>query len=443
MIGADEILQNPQKRINKKTLVVLGGLFFLLLLILLYGVITLVTRKSTRSNIRENFSEQPSNSHNPFSSLSLAEQEGKQLSNGNCQGTEKRKLGTLPMRMEDFVFILPYGLMVGDHVTPIDHQYFAPIVFNSPRDAYEVRAMAEATIVDIQPRVKPEYTEYRFVFSISCTLFYYYDLVTSLAPDVQEAYEAAQNGPFKKSINFPVKEGQLVGRIGGQTLDFAVWDMDSNLTGFVVPEHYSERWKIHTVDPLNYYTDDLKNKILSKYIRTADPISGKIDYDIDGRAVGNWFRENTGGYSGGSRTGLDYHKGHLSLSYNYLDPEGVIFSIGEYPGTVSWTMGNRKGSNLPMQFGVKSNGPDPKDIDVSFGLVKYELVQQDLVDPTTGMMWQNKNIIKGLKIKNNDRVEGVALIQMIDSRKLKVEVFHGKTASQVSGFDSDAVMYER
>ncbi len=413
---------------NKKIFWILNCLIFLLILLLLYFVVLKSTQKHT---------------DNPFSSLSKAEKDGKQLSNGQCQGKEKRKLGTLPMRMEDFVFILPYGLMVGDHVTPIDHQYFSPTVFNSPRDTYEVRAMADSIIVELQPRVKPEYTEYRFVFSISCTLFYYYDLVTSLAPDVRKAYEEARSGSFKKPINFPVKAGQLVGRIGGQTLDFAVWDMDINLESFIVPEHYiGERWKIHTADPLNYYTDDLKNKVLSKYIRTADPISGKIDYDIDGKAVGNWFKEGTGGYNGGG-VGLDYHKTHLSLSYNYLDPNGIVFSIGEYPGTVSWTIGNKKGSNLPLQFGVKGNAPDPKDIAISSGLVKYELVQQNMINTKTGEFWDYKSFVRGLNIKNSDRVEGVALVQMIDKRKLKVEIFPGKTASQIEGFDSQATIYER
>ena len=120
--------------------------------------------------------------------LSEAEKAGRELSNGQCQGKEKGKLGTSPMKSEDFSMVLPYGLMIGDHVTPIDHQYFSPTVFNSPRDTYEVRAMADSNIVDIQPRVRPEGTEYRFVFTISCTFFYYYDLVTSLAPEVKKMY---------------------------------------------------------------------------------------------------------------------------------------------------------------------------------------------------------------------------------------------------------------
>ena len=30
------------------------------------------------------------------------------------------------------------------------------------------------------------------------------------------------------------------------------------------------------------------------YVRTAEPISGKIDYDLDGKLIGNWFVAGSG-----------------------------------------------------------------------------------------------------------------------------------------------------
>jgi len=363
--------------------------------------------------------------------LSEAEKAGRELSNGQCQGKEKGKLGTSPMKSEDFSMVLPYGLMIGGHVTPIDHQYFSPTVFNSPRDTYEVRAMADSNIVDIQPRVRPEGTEYRFVFTISCTFFYYYDLVTSLAPEVKKAYDESSSGQIKKSLNMAVKEGQLIGRIGGQTLDFAVWDTEKPLKGFAIPEHYKgESWKIYTADPLDYYTDRLKKLILSKYVRAAAPVSGKIDYDIDGKLIGNWFRQETGGYSGGG-SGGDYYKNHLAIAPDAYDPASIVFSIGDFAGQ-------------PQQFGVKGNSPDPKNVSVATGLVKYELVQQDWMVVSTGEHWDRFSLVKGLKAKNHEEsVQGVALLQLLENRKLKVEVFPGKTASQVVAFTKKAVVYER
>ena len=277
-------------------------------------------------------------------------QAGKQLSNNSCEGDAKPKLSVLPMKYEDFAFIIPYGMTAGGHVTPIDHQYFPPTVFRSPRDTYEVRAMADARLVDIGERTTDKGTEYRLIFAMSCKLFYYYDLVTSLTPELKQAY-------VQRRVNIPIKAGQVIGRIGGQTLDFAVWDMDMRLTGFVVPEHYdAEMWKIHTVDPLIYYTEDLKKEALSKYIRTAEPVSGKIDYDIDGMLVGNWFVEGSGGYIPQDKQGGgEYWKGHLSLAYDHYDPTSIVVSIGDYGGEA-------------MQFGVRGNAPDPATVDVAIPL---------------------------------------------------------------------------
>jgi hypothetical protein len=98
--------------------------------------------------------------------------------------------------------------------------------------------------------------------------------VTSLAPDIKAEYDKkVKDG--NASLDIAVKAGQLVGRIGGQTLDFAVWDTEKPLTGFIVPDHYqAEEWKLYTADPLDYYTPDLKALALSRYVRTAEPISG-------------------------------------------------------------------------------------------------------------------------------------------------------------------------
>jgi hypothetical protein len=395
--------------------------WMILAIIICVTVVFVVTKKQAKIGQPNGFS---SNSHN--NELGQINDDSYQLSRGKCKGTEKNKLGALPMKYEDFSMILPYGLTAGGHVTPIDHQYFSPTVFRSPRDKYEVYAMADATIVDISERQKPEgEVEYRFVFSISCKLYYYYDLVTSLAPDIKAEWQKSQ-----RDINILVKEGQLVGRIGGQTLDFAVWDMDENLGGFVVPEHYAgEVWKIHTVDPLDYYTDDLKKTALTKYARTVEPRSGKIDYDIDGKLIGNWFLEGTGGYVQEGKS-QEYWKGHLSIAPDAYDPASTVFSVGDYNGEAK-------------QFGIKGNLPDPASSDQNSGLIKYELVQQDWVDGT-GRNWDRMSLSAGLKAKNhNERVEGTALIQMIEARKIQVEIFPGKSASQVAGFTASAKIYER
>jgi len=372
-------------------------------------------------------------------SESEAIKEGKALSNNQCEGEGvPYKLSASPMKPEDFSIIVPYGLMVGGHVTPIDHQYFSPKDYKSKPDAYEVLAMADATIVDITTRPRPFGQEYRMVFTISCTFFYYYDLVTSLSTDIQKTYDdTTSDKANKKTINIPVKAGQVIGRIGGQTLDFAVWDTTKPLQGFIVPEHYqAERWKIFTADPLDYYTDELKSFILSRYVRTAPPISGKIDYDIDGRLIGNWFLEGTNGYEGDRQAANGaYWRTHLSFSPNLYAPDWFEVSIGDFE-----TFKSGEGS----QFVTSTNMPNPKDVSVDSGLVKYQLHDFSYTKDN-GASWDQNSLAKNIGIKPNTQgnSHNCALVQMLETRKIKFEAFKGKSCASVSAFSANAKIYTR
>ena len=53
-----------------------------------------------------------------------------------------------------------------------------------------------------------------------------------------------------------IEAGQLLGYVGGQTLDFGVYDYEIVLPGFITPDLYNyEYWKVHTVDPFEYFPD--------------------------------------------------------------------------------------------------------------------------------------------------------------------------------------------
>jgi len=393
-----------------------------IIMIIVIGIISVLKTQLSHSDQNSNHDT----GKNTTTSSGTAISDGQNLSNHQCEGTDKKMLTHLPMSYDDFAFVLPYGLMIDGHVTPIDHQYFSPTIFNSPRDSYPVYAMADAKIVSLEPRTTDRGTEYRIVFSISCKLFYYYDLVTSLAPEIMTHWENTKDK--HQTFTYQVKAGDEIGKIGGQTLDFAVWDMDKNLSGFVKPEHYiSESWKVHTVDPLDYYTDDLRAKIISKYLRTTEPRSGKIDYDTDGKLVGTWFLQGTNFYNGLKRE--DYWVGHLSIAYDYLDPTSIVISTGDYGGEA-------------LQFGVLNNVPDPKTIDFSTGMIKYELVQQDWVD-SDGQKWDRATLKQGIKAKNPSIIQGVALFQLQSEGTLKAEFFPNQTASQADNFTQNAKIFER
>ncbi len=363
---------------------------------------------------------------------------GKSLSNNQCKGSGDTTFTHLPMNVADFSILIPYGVTVGGHVTPVDHQYFSPTDFHSAKDKYPVYAMADAKITDIEvhPPENGSNGRVRMVFTVSCTFLYYYDLVTSVEPGIDKAH-----------LPINVKAGQLIGHIGGQTLDFAVWNTKKPLKGFVNPASYDgEAWKIYTADPFPYYTAELRKIVEGKDPRVAEPIAGKIDYDIDGKLIGNWFLEGSGGYSGTSQ-GKDpnYAEGHLSIAPDLYDPSATVVSVGNYGKYPQYgpsrDTSNSGGSNSRQYF-AEAESSDPAKIDKSSGAVKFELVQRQWLTPSESM-WDNMSYVKGPKAKTSGPIVGTVLAQLIDGGKLKFEVFPGKTADQVSGFTSAAKTYTR
>ncbi len=353
---------------------------------------------------------------------------GKALSGGQCSGRGSRQLTHSPMDVKDVLTIQPYGLMVGGHVTPVDHEYYYQVNQNAPVNTYPVYADADGTIISVGSEIS---TKWAVVISHnSCTFFSWYNLMTSLSSDIR-AKMPADWGPNKQGgIKIPVKSGQLIGYVGHQSLDFAVWNTEKNLKGLLYPTAYnnSEPGKINTVPPLDYFSKAVKDQILPRYVRTAAPLDGRLDYDVDGEAVGTWFLAGTNGYAGSNDPSHPngYWSGHLALAYNYIDPKALEFSIGDYQGQ-------------PTQFAVK-NGTDWTKITPSSGVVKVELAQLNMVT-STGAIWSGQ-FDKGITVKTGP-TQATALIQMTAKQTMKVEVFPGKTPAQVSGFDSNVKTYDR
>jgi len=367
-----------------------------------------------------------------------ATERGKYLSKDNCDGTGSKKLGSGPMRPSDISTILPYGLVAGGHVTPIDHQYFLGKDQKAAPNTYDVLAPSDGTLVtvEVRPKGQPGVYDVRGVISYSCTFFSYFDLANSLATDIAAkmpaGWDTKNNGPI--AVDIPVKEGQVIARIGGQTLDYAVWDTTKTLSALLVQKAYSnyEPWKTNTVSPTDYYADEVTNSLLPHYVRSVAPRDGKLAYDVEGKAVGGWFKKGTNGYIGAFKekefNNMTYADGHLALIPDYLDPAGWVFSTGAI----------KHGS----QYGIKSPSVAPDKLDTSSGVVKYELTGYEHKDET-GSKWLGASVPKSVKLNTTGATMATALVEMRGKRELKVEVFEGKTASQVSGFTDNAITYTR
>ncbi len=348
----------------------------------------------------------------------------------DCKGKDKVAMAHMPMDMADVSSVAPMGLTAGAHVTPIDHLYFYPQA--GPRDKYPVYAMADGYITSIQVRGvnvsngEQRPPEYRLEMQHTCRTTSYYDLITKLDSSItSKAPDATAKGYSGK---IAIKSGQIIGWIGEQSLDTAIYDQDLTLPGFINPKTYEgEAWKVHTDNFFSYFSDTLNAPMLAKNARTVEPRAGKIDYDQPGKLIGNWFKQGTNGYAGpkntqvGDGSGRGYWSGHLAIFPYAYDPSLVIISIGD------------PGDGQPRAFQVKGNAPDPATIGASAGVVKYELVQEP---PMPGQPQQQMGT-------GSSKVEGVILVQVQSGEKLKAQVFLNKTASQVSGFTSAATMFER
>lgn len=349
---------------------------------------------------------------------------------GTCAGTGPKTLTAPPVRLEDILYIEPMGAMSGSHVTPVDHFYFHGKKVEGHR--FDVLAPADGFIVEVG--IVPGPDDYRIILEHSCTFYSIYIHVTTLSKKLSDALAGANVFTKPKQIRLPVSAGEVIGekivktKVSGQ-VDYSVANSEVELTGFVVPEHYDgEIWKLHTVDPYQYYPNSMRKELIARTNRTIEPIAGRIDYDIDGRLAGNWFLEGTDGYKGDPKK-AEYWSSHMTIAYDYHDPTKVRVSIGDW-------------NSKSTQFAVKHNAPDPKDVSVASGVIAYELLRTQYIR-SNGVPWDWSGVAKDITLDLNTDLEGTMLVQLIGPRTVKMETFPGLSASQVNGFTANARTYTR
>ncbi|MFC2105735.1 hypothetical protein ACFLS0_03180 [Candidatus Bipolaricaulota bacterium] len=357
---------------------------------------------------------------------------------GQCQGSGDVRFTAAPADPADLSHIFPLGLMTGAHVTPVDHQYYYWASLDVPLDRYSVHSPASGVVVQVDFMRD----DYRVVIEHSCDVFTIWIHLEELAGPL-----AYLNGTFdSRSHSFdriPVSTGELIAYDGGTNgFDFSVHDDRVILPGFVNPLSYvAEPWKIHTVDPYDYFEEPVRSGLLTKNVRQVEPLGGKIDHDIPGTLMGNWFVENTNGYAGNSDiTGtvapdqqVGYWSTHLAIAPDPIDPSAVFVSLGSYDGRTA-------------QYAIGSPNPHPGQVTVESGLVKYELVGSQYIVESIGEPWFG--VIRTaapdvIMLVYPQHVEGTVLFQLLADHRLKAEAFPGLRASQVNGFTEEAKIYER
>lgn len=357
-----------------------------------------------------------------------------------CTGKGTATIGASPIDLNEIAYIQPMGLMIGGHVTPIDHGYFyiKGAMETPPRQA-AVKAPLAGIITSVtrtvrQGGVNGDYDDYALTIEATCTFRVRFSNLVKLAGRLGE--DLGQLEPNQNATpNYKVAEGELIGYTGLPTaygIDVWVENDDITLSGFVNTDQYatSESWKLHMADLFDNTSEPLKSELLALDMRDGSPRWGKIDYDVDGRLVGNWFRQGSGGYAGVQKGSEGYWDGHLSVVYDGNDPGQIDISFGNYRGQ-------------PQQFAVIGNAPDPADVTEATGVVAYQLGQIVTYSGDTGEAWDHRTYLPHVRTRADSTVMGTVLMQLTGRRQMKLEIFPGKTAAQVQGFDSGALVYER
>lgn len=354
-----------------------------------------------------------------------------------CDEMETVRLTAAPAEPGDLSYIFPMGLMTNAHVTPVDHQYYFWQETDVPPDRYPVYSPADGYIKSIA------YLENDYIVHIehSCDVYSIYIHLEQLAGPIQE-YNGQVTWGNGVNLRVPVKAGELFAYDGGTAgFDFSLHDERVLLPGYINPESYiAESWKVHTVDPYDYFDEPVRSRLLEKNLRQAEPPGGKIDHDIFSRLSGNWFVENTNGYAGAVNTDepikadqqVGYWNTHLAVAPDPIDPSVTIVSFGWFEGRCE-------------QYAVKEPFIHPSDVSVDTGMVKYELYEWLYVHRGTGEPWGHMNLsfADDLKLELGNQLGGTVLFQLMDETRLKMEIFPRITADEVSGFTENAVIYER
>lgn len=355
---------------------------------------------------------------------------------GKCEGTGPVMFNNSPMNIEDINFLMPYGQIVGGHITPIDHMYFYSLEGEGGREAYEVFAIQDAFIFNIETRdigvesQQKQETDYRLDMVHTCTFGSYFDLVTKLSPELEKKWKENRNqyGDFTGAY---VKAGEVIGYVGEQSLDFGVYNYNNPLD-FINPEAYEslEPWKIYTDDPFLYFPDDIRGNLLKKMMRRVEPRIGKINYDVDGTLSGNWFEVGTNFYEGIDRS--KYWDGHLSFSLNDIDPTYWQIGIGfleVYKNTF-----------------IIQGDPTPLEVKVGSGKQIYELFNfRMFVENNPEKDWFREPYEENdvLSIALGNAVEGYVMLELIDTRLLQLEIFFNVEREEINDFTNQSRTYER
>jgi hypothetical protein len=307
------------------------------------------------------------------------------------QNTEPAVLTVSPIPLEKITDLEPLGWMnpVG-HTIPTDHVYFytAWTYGQPPPDSIPiipVLAPGMGVVTWILQEYGP-HEDAKFYVRINKFITYYLDHVVL-------------DSTIK--VGSKITAGQIVGISKGISIDLGMINDTLILPGFVNPARY-EGQMLHTDSPYKYFAEPLRSQLYAMVRRNAPDKDGKIDYDVRGRLIGNWFHESV---TIAESMGPTAWPKNLAFCPDGNEPSQMRISIG---GTVS----------TPGKFKPSPADPDFREVSPASGKVAYHLNYTE------------------------QGYFGIMLIQLLDDTHMKVEVFPDSNSPDLD-FTAKALVYSR
>lgn len=305
--------------------------------------------------------------------------------------TEPAVFSVCPVAIEKITDLEPLGAMnPSGHTVPTDHVYFytswtygeQPIY---PPELLPVYAPGTGVVTWLlQGQGRDE--DAKIMIRMNTWVHYYLDHVV------------LDSGIAVGSI---LTAGQQVGTTKGIAIDLGVTSDLVTLPGFVNPARY-EGQTLHTDSPFKYFSEPLRSQLYALVRRNAPDKDGRIDYDISGKLIGNWFHES------------------VPVSESMMPPA--------WPKQLAFCPDSNEPSELRISIGgtvcpagkFKPSPEDPPfdEVGVSAGAVTYHLSYTE-----SGYC-------------------GIMMVQLIDSTHLKVEVFPDAVGEGLP-FTANAKIYTR
>lgn len=248
-------------------------------------------------------------------------------------------LRVAPLAPDEFTEIVPLGnLNPPGHTFPTDHVYFYLV---EPKKTHLVYAPAAGTVYWVQETGRDDD---KVVVRVTPTFRYYLGHV-ALAPGIRRGAAVA--------------EGQRLGTFSGRAyaLDLGVVNDAVTLQGFVNPRRYPAQ-TLHADSPLKHFREPLRATLYARVRRAGPDKDGRIDFDVPGRLVGNWFLDGLGERASCQPGAWDKH---LAFVRDVRDPAAVRIAVG---GTLTQA----------RIFAVPKDAPDPAEVSRRTGKVTYRLL---------------------------------------------------------------------